>query len=160
MLTHLIVHRKANRKHHDHNNSDPVSHVAQVLLPLLLEVGPGPAATIAIGRNGLGRGTDSFEVLDGRRQRDCGGGGREGHGSIDRIAERGVQRMCVWEMFDIYRFVCLRSYQIHRSRSALRSAESTNASRIGVSELNSATVCTAMMGADIRYAGSGQSQWL
>jgi len=102
MFTYLVPHRKANRQHHDHHNSHPVSHVARVLLPLQLHVGPSPAATVAVGRNGLGLRAESFEVLDGQRlERDCGGGGRDGHGGslIGPLREFGCLMGLVWKDF-------------------------------------------------------------
>lgn len=49
MVAYLVVDREAKRERNDHHDGNPVSHLALVGLPLVLEVGPGPAASIAIG---------------------------------------------------------------------------------------------------------------
>ena len=50
MVAHLVVDSKSKRQHNDHHDGNPVSHLALVSLPLVLEVESGPAAAIAIVR--------------------------------------------------------------------------------------------------------------
>lgn len=46
MVANLVVDGKSKRQYNSHHNGDPVSHLAPVGLPLVLEVGPGPAVPL------------------------------------------------------------------------------------------------------------------
>lgn len=50
MVAHLVVDGKSKCQHNDHHEGNPVSDLALVGLPLVLEVGPEPAASIAMVR--------------------------------------------------------------------------------------------------------------